>query len=76
MSKLVRGVMVAATAVALATGAPAAAFAAAGDSGSSTGSLDSRSLTCQIKTLLEYGTLSAGESAMWNIPECSPFWQG
>lgn len=66
----------AATAVALTSGASAVASAAAGDSGSSTGSLDSRSLTCQIKTLMEYGTLSAGESAMWNIPECSPFWQG
>lgn len=71
MSKLVRSVAVAAMAVGLATGTAATAAADTGSSGSASGS--AASLPCQIQTLLMYGTLSAGEGPMYNIPACRPF---
>lgn len=68
MSKLVRGVVVAAAAVGFASAAPGLATA---DTGSASGSAGN--LPCMIQTLLQYGTLSAGEGPMYNIPECSPW---
>ncbi|MBH0781435.1 hypothetical protein [Nocardia bovistercoris] len=71
MSTLTRGAFVAIAAAGLTLGASTMATADTGSAG--TGSADTRHLVCTIKTILQYGTISAGEAAMYNIPECSLF---
>lgn len=70
MLKFARGVLIAGAAFALATAAPSVAAAEPASSGSASGS---SSLPCMIQQIIQYGTISAGESAYWNIPACRPF---
>ncbi|NKY54089.1 hypothetical protein [Nocardia vermiculata] len=72
MSKMMRGAFTVVAAAGLTLGASAIASAApvTGDSGSaSTGSAGLPNMTCMINTLLEYGTLSAGDGATY-VPGC------